>query len=381
MSITNFYLLPVEQVAHFRGPKYLKCRHSPGLPHQWSLKDFGNDSPIGLIATEATITKPDVLPLDEWSVKQRDRLAAYLKDGGIESDWLLKAADYRDALQRITGLTQAYQSGSDTPHLWLGREVFFGFAKLRPLDRQTFEAERLARAQEQIEYLRVRWSAQRPAFDWCSLLKIFALNPLSILTAALPATDVFTSTNGTALTTYSSNWTNNDGAFVINTNAVAPNSAGQCCAYWNADTFNNNQYSQATVTAIDSWVYIGVGVRIAASAGTYYGYYSDSADASYLFKAVSGTFTLLGSFDTVFTTSLAIRIEANDTSIRPMRGGSTASIGTQTDSSISSGSAGIVGADAGTTSRIDNWEGGNITTPGKAINRFYRKVRFYRKGF
>ena len=88
---------------------------------------------------------------------------------------------------------------------------------------------------------------------------------------ALPATDAFTGTNGTALTTYSANWTYNKGTFGIHTNALCCTVDGfDAAAHWNADTFGNDQYARATVTAIDSLAYVGVAVRCHASAETWY---------------------------------------------------------------------------------------------------------------
>ena len=64
----------------------------------------------------------------------------------------------------------------------------------------------------------------------------------------LPASDAFTASNGTALQTYSVNWTIQNGGFTINSNQVGPAQSGaECGAFWNADSFDNDQYSQATL--------------------------------------------------------------------------------------------------------------------------------------
>lgn len=181
---------------------------------------------------------------------------------------------------------------------------------------------------------------------------------------ALPATDTFTGANGTALPTYSANWANNTGAFVINTNAVAPNgAAAECGARWTADSFNANQYSQATLSAKQgtSSFEVGVGVRHAAAAtATYYGYYQDGLNAGACFKNVAGTWTQLGAAFGSAAAATVLRLEVNSTTLTVYHGG--VSQGTRTDSAIASGVAGLVGFGASTGQRADNWEGGDLTT-------------------
>lgn len=179
---------------------------------------------------------------------------------------------------------------------------------------------------------------------------------------ALPATDAFTGTNGTALPTYSANWANNAGAFVINTNAVAPNSAAaECGARWTADAFANDQYSQCVLSAKEgtSNFEVGIGVRHAAAAtATYYGYYQDGLNAGACFKNVAGTWTQLGAAFGSAAASTVIRLEIAGTTLTVLHGG--VSQGTRTDASIASGVAGLVGFGASTSQRADNWEGGNL---------------------
>lgn len=196
---------------------------------------------------------------------------------------------------------------------------------------------------------------------------------------ALPATDAFTAANGTVLTTYSASWTNNNGTFAINTNSVHPNSgvADDAAAHWNADVFSNDQYSQGTIVALGATIYIGVSVRCHASAFTFYQFNSDSADGCYLDKYVAGVYTQLGSTGGVFAVSDVIYLQASGTTLTPKKNGSTVvTPGAQTDSAITSGSAGIGGAGNGSTSRLDSWEGGNLggatTASPPILHRAYR---------
>jgi len=200
---------------------------------------------------------------------------------------------------------------------------------------------------------------------------------------ALPATDVFTSASDQALTTYSASWTNNSGAFQVvgATDDVMANSSGnECGAHWNADSFNNNQYAQAKVTARSASGVVGAAVRCHASAATYYGYYTDSG-ASYLFKMVAGSWTQLGSNAAALAVNDIIRIEANGTTITPKKNGSTTGTpGAQTDSAIASGYAGLSGYGNQTTARVDNFEGGNLAAPVTVVFRRSRSLLGTRAG-
>jgi hypothetical protein len=195
-----------------------------------------------------------------------------------------------------------------------------------------------------------------------------ALLLCGILWAALPATEAFTNTDGTALTTHSASWTLRNGNFAINTNAVYPNDAvNYGMAYWNADTFSNNQYAQFTLVAAASGGAIGVATRMAAGANTAYGYIKDSGTSDRaFFKRVAGTFTEFGYAASGTAVNDVFRLEANGTTIRPIRNGSTDTGvgGAVTDSAIASGAAGLVSnTTTVTTTRGDNWEAGNLPAP------------------
>ena len=182
----------------------------------------------------------------------------------------------------------------------------------------------------------------------------------------LPASDAFTTGANANLTSYSANWTMAQGAastlqVLAASDDVYPNNGGnEMGAFWNADSFNNDQYSEARISA-QAGHFIGVCVR-AATGGNYYGWYAANYSTSgYLFKMVSGSWTQLGSTAGQFAVSDIVRIEAEGTTITPyVDGSSTGTPGAQTDSSLSSGAAGLCGYDSGSGTRIDDWEGGNL---------------------
>ena len=201
---------------------------------------------------------------------------------------------------------------------------------------------------------------------WMAALLLLISMASAVIWAALPATDAFTGTNGTALTAYSSSWSLNSGNFAINTNAIYPNqSVTECGARWNADTFENNQYAQGKLAnIITTGQTIGVAVRISTSgAASYYGFYADGSGGgkTFLFKMVAGTWTQLGSLGAALSANDVLRLEINGTTLTPKVNGTTQSPpGTQSDSALSSGAAGLSGYSVSTSMRLDDWEGGNL---------------------
>jgi len=173
------------------------------------------------------------------------------------------------------------------------------------------------------------------------------------------ATDNFTAANGTQLETYNSNWTIREGAFDIFSNSVAPDAAGECTAVRNAESFDDDQYVEATVVAISSGIYVGLVVRCdLAGAVNYYMWAADSADQGYLVKFVEGENTVLLNGGSTFSVSDRLRFEVEGTTLRGYINDVLDM--TITDASIASGSPGLKGLNDGTASRLDNWEAGNL---------------------
>jgi len=134
---------------------------------------------------------------------------------------------------------------------------------------------------------------------------------------ALPATDTFTAADGTALTTYSASWTNNVGAWAINTNAAYSNTLNlETGVHWNADVFDNGQYAQAVAVAVAASNWRGPAVRCHASDATYYGYYGDTT-TKFMFKSVAGTWTQIGSTGGATSVNDVLRLEVSGTTLTP----------------------------------------------------------------
>ena len=191
---------------------------------------------------------------------------------------------------------------------------------------------------------------------------------------ALPATDSFTTGSNQALTVYSSNWTMINGLMQVlaASDDVHSNSgASEAGARWNADAFNNDQYSQISISAIGSGndPYFGVLVRGASAANSYYGWYTGVAyGALFFFKIVTGTYTELAGGGTASAVNDVMRLEASGTTITPLRNGSSPTgFGPVTDASLASGSAGLAGYSVASQVRGDSWEGGNIGGAAAAV--------------
>ena len=127
-------------------------------------------------------------------------------------------------------------------------------------------------------------------------------------------------------------------------------------SYWNADTFANDQYSQAVITGDN----VGVAVRMATGALTYYAFIHTTGDQFEVHEVTTGTWAKLGdTYAETYTPGDTIKLTISGSTLTPYLNGSA--LATRSDSSISSGSAGIVIATPFPTSQtINNWAGGDL---------------------
>lgn len=336
-------ILPIDQKRiHrqiYRGPSFLRWRFGTGYNWQWSLKDFGVESPIGIVLT------PKPLP-----VRSED-----LHSYGIDPRWVNRAGSPREKAHRLLGMAFAMQAGIDRPDQWLGRDIHFGFGKLKAWDRAMQAAEQEASLPRLGEWvLRGR--------HWVSQVTGRVV-PL-IAGGALPATDAFTTGADAALTTYSGSWSLNFGNFQVlaASDDFYANSAGnESGAFHNVETYSNDQYAQVSITALSDAGFVGAATRCgAAGVGSYYHFYVADT-SSYLAKMVTGTWTQLGSSGAGAAVGNVIRLESNGTTHTPKVAGATQNPpNAQTDTSLTSGKAGISGWTNSNQTRADNFEGGNL---------------------
>ena len=185
---------------------------------------------------------------------------------------------------------------------------------------------------------------------------------------ALPAQDSFTTATTQTLTSYSANWTINQGTFSVDATddrVYCTYSADEAAAHWNADTFGNDQYAQVVLRGGANGTEIGPAVRCAASGATYYGVYADiNSGHGWLFKNVSGTWTplveVLNTFGAV--AGDVLRLEVSGTNLTVKRNGTAVTGMTNiSDNAISSGYAGICAYGNNTGCAADDFEGGNLS--------------------
>lgn len=183
---------------------------------------------------------------------------------------------------------------------------------------------------------------------------------------SLPATESFTGTDGTSPP--NSNWTNQDIGIQIKSNAAASATNGSYgFAYWNADTFNNDQYSQCVlVNAHES----GPCVRMSGTNNAYsFHTRASGGGTTKLFARLSGSFNLLTDFGSIaWVAGDVAKISVTGTTITCYRNG--VSIGTGTDSNLTSGSAGVLALE--NVADVDTWEGGNVG--GGGFTPLFRKT-------
>ena len=189
---------------------------------------------------------------------------------------------------------------------------------------------------------------------------------------ALPATDAFTDDNGTPLPDHNANWTEVVGSFVINTNQVycdGMSATPNFCAGagWNGDAFNDDQYSEATVSTMDADLpMIGLIVRcdVDTPAATYY-MWDSNPGASFIEKVVAGARTTLnpgpGEQLTPWAEGDRIRFEIEGADMRFYI--NDVLTDTWNDATIASGAPGIGSLLTGAAHMLDNWEGGNLFAP------------------
>lgn len=184
----------------------------------------------------------------------------------------------------------------------------------------------------------------------------------SVAIGALPASTTFPGASGTSLPTADARWTISAGAFAVDgSGRVGPNGSNDSLAWWNADTFAADQYSEVVIGAFTgSGTYVGAAVRVSAGGNGYALYRSPDDSTVYLDKYVSGVGTTLLSLSGTWAVGDTIRLEVQGTTLTAKRNGTT--INTTTDSSLATGQAGIFGyGPSYSQSNISSWAAGNLS--------------------
>lgn len=153
-----------------------------------------------------------------------------------------------------------------------------------------------------------------------------------------------------------------DNAFNLNGTAAVPSDINSdCCVYYTGPTFTNDQWSQvkATNTGTGGGSGIGVVVRHAGSARTYYRLTIDGAGNIDLGKLVAGSYTGLTTRSVTYVAGKILGLSVSGTTIKiwydlVQQGANV------TDTSISTGSPGLLYSSTLTSSSGDDWCAGSI---------------------
>jgi hypothetical protein len=182
---------------------------------------------------------------------------------------------------------------------------------------------------------------------------------------SLPASDNF---NRASEVPMGGNWSvptgGNIDAFNLSSNTFTNPIAlsFNCIMYWNADSFSADQYSQATATVYNAPASYSLGIMVrvqtsGAAGGNGY-YFGGVAPLGFgIYKIVGGSFTQLLA-TTTFTDGDVLKLTAVGTTLEAFKNGS--SVGSTTDSTYSTGQAGIGGYGGAAFTVFDDWSGDNI---------------------
>ncbi len=174
---------------------------------------------------------------------------------------------------------------------------------------------------------------------------------------SLPASDNFNRADQNPI---AGNWTNvTSDAMALASNVVWPGAGSNyAVAYWNADTFGNDQLSQATLGGASiSSTYGGPACRIQSGALTAY-FFGDILGVYQLIYIAAGSSTVLATGSGTPTAGDVLKLEMSGTGLTGKVNG--VSNATATDSALASGQAGLFGYGAIGNVTLDDWSGDNI---------------------
>lgn len=178
---------------------------------------------------------------------------------------------------------------------------------------------------------------------------------------ALPATDNFNRADAANL---GSNWTGQITDPIIEANTAGCNNAASNFhgAWWNADSFNADQYSECTRGAGGNYSAVSVRASGTGSDMGFYAYFNDGEVIRARPAGLGGGQTTLATL-TTYTNGDLVRISITGTTITVSKNG-TPNATQPTDSVLASGAAGLAFYNNGVIARMDNWTGDNVASGG-----------------
>jgi len=180
---------------------------------------------------------------------------------------------------------------------------------------------------------------------------------------ALPATDNFNRADENPL---AGNWTTAPGAFAglkIVSNAVDAVTGGEdCAAYWNADAFSTDHYTQLTSgSTASSTKGPAVRVRTATQLDMYLWSLNISGTNS-IQKIVNDAFTLLLTTNITFISTDVMKLAVSGSTLTVYK--NDVSQGTVTNTALTTGVSGMFADSGGAGRQLDNWQADDVAAPG-----------------
>ena len=181
---------------------------------------------------------------------------------------------------------------------------------------------------------------------------------------ALPFSDSMTDTNGTNITTHDSGYTVLEGACDIQSNTAQGNAAGYNFIAWTADTFEDDQSSEAIIDfdVEDAAIATGPSVRLATGTDGYSYTSTGATTGLYRFDNTSGT--ALGGAGSSWADTDEVRLEMVGSAVEAFL--NDVSDISETDSTYTSGDAGWMHYGDATNIRIDSILLSNMPTESQA---------------
>ena len=195
---------------------------------------------------------------------------------------------------------------------------------------------------------------------------------------ALPAIDDFNRANGPLGANWTTSPSDNPALEILSNEANSgDDSFALTGAFWNADVFRRDQFSQAEFRAVS----VEVGVTVRHNPGPEadwkaYVFEMEGGTGLTIFKLIGPGFTQLGSNGTMLSPGDIMRLEIREAALVGKINGVIELTGT--DGSILSGSAGLWSiAAAADATQLDNWEAGDsdLTVPSGFVGQYPTIIR------
>lgn len=154
------------------------------------------------------------------------------------------------------------------------------------------------------------------------------------------------------------NWTLGLSTVAISGSVDVVGTGTDSSAWWNANTFPSDHFSQ--ITRKDSIDGGGPLVRHQSGANTFYSFSPFSATQANMYEVTAGTFAQLGASYSGLTVSAnhTVGLDATGSTLTPYVDGVAVPSGTRSDASITGGAPGV--HCSGSTAHFDNWLAGPI---------------------